>query len=78
MPVLVAALSLAVAVIGGIITGNAEDGGLNRLAEAISGRSGAFLGSLGVLVPLGFAFAAGLVSCVNPCGFAMLPAYLGL
>lgn len=25
---------------------------------------------------LGFAFAAGLVAIVNPCGFAMLPAYL--
>lgn len=29
-------------------------------------------------MPLGFALAAGLVSAVNPCGFAMLPAYLGL
>lgn len=26
--------------------------------------------------PLGLAFTAGLVSTVNPCGFAMLPAYL--
>jgi cytochrome c biogenesis protein CcdA len=26
--------------------------------------------------PLGLAFAAGLVATVNPCGFAMLPAYL--
>ncbi|MEK9659611.1 MAG: cytochrome c biogenesis protein CcdA, partial [Chloroflexota bacterium] len=25
-----------------------------------------------------FAFSAGMVSAVNPCGFAMLPAYLGL
>ena len=25
-----------------------------------------------------FAFAAGMASAVNPCGFAMLPAYLGL
>ena len=30
------------------------------------------------MAPLGFAFAAGMVSTVNPCGFAMLPAYLGL
>ena len=28
--------------------------------------------------PLGLAFAAGLVATVNPCGFAMLPAYLSL
>jgi cytochrome c biogenesis protein CcdA len=27
--------------------------------------------------PLAAAFAAGLVATVNPCGFAMLPAYLG-
>lgn len=27
---------------------------------------------------LGLAFAAGLVAAVNPCGFAMLPAYLAL
>src|SRR5713226_3024868 len=26
--------------------------------------------------PIAFAFAAGLVATVNPCGFAMLPAYL--
>lgn len=26
--------------------------------------------------PLAFAFAAGLVATINPCGFAMLPAYL--
>ena len=30
------------------------------------------------LIPLGYAFGAGMVSTVNPCGFAMLPAYLGL
>lgn len=28
-------------------------------------------------VPLGLAFTAGMVASVNPCGFAMLPAYLG-
>lgn len=27
--------------------------------------------------PLAFAFGAGMVATVNPCGFAMLPAYLG-
>ncbi|MBI4339534.1 MAG: cytochrome c biogenesis protein CcdA [Chloroflexi bacterium] len=37
-----------------------------------------WLGSVGALLPFGYAFAAGMVSAVNPCGFAMLPAYLGL
>ena len=26
--------------------------------------------------PLAVAFSAGLVTAINPCGFAMLPAYL--
>ncbi len=29
-------------------------------------------------LPVGYSFGAGLVSTVNPCGFAMLPAYLSL
>lgn len=29
-------------------------------------------------MPVGYAFGAGMVSTVNPCGFAMLPAYLSL
>lgn len=33
---------------------------------------------LAAVLPLGLAFGAGLVSTVNPCGFAMLPAYLSL
>ncbi len=30
----------------------------------------------GDLLPFGFAFVAGMVAAVNPCGFVMLPAYL--
>ena len=30
------------------------------------------------IVPLGFAFGAGMVAAFNPCGFALLPAYLSL
>lgn len=37
-----------------------------------------WLTGLSALLPLGFAFGAGIVSAVNPCGFAMLPAYLSL
>ena len=29
-------------------------------------------------LPVGYAFGAGMVSTANPCGFAMLPAYLSL
>ncbi len=37
-----------------------------------------WLSSLGGALPLGLAFGAGMVAAVNPCGFAMLPAYLSL
>ncbi|MBA3795207.1 MAG: cytochrome c biogenesis protein CcdA [Rubrobacter sp.] len=45
--------------------------GLQELAVQV-------LTSLGALLPFGFAFGAGIVAAVNPCGFAMLPAYLSL
>ena len=79
LPALVAGLSLAVAVIGAILIGR-DSGidGVNGFVEALSGNSSSFLGNLGLLAPLGFAFAAGMASAVNPCGFAMLPAYMGL
>ncbi len=53
-------------------------GGVNGFIAGLSSNSAHFLGNIGLLTPLGFAFAAGMVSTVNPCGFAMLPAYLGL
>ena len=34
--------------------------------------------SIVVLLPVGFAFSAGMMATVNPCGFALLPAYIGL
>ncbi len=37
-----------------------------------------WLGLLAGLLPFGYAFGAGMVSAVNPCGFAMLPVYLSL
>ena len=36
------------------------------------------LSQLAVLLPVGYAFGAGMVSAVNPCGFAMLPVDLTL
>jgi cytochrome c-type biogenesis protein len=37
-----------------------------------------WLTELAAVLPLGFAFGVGMVAAVNPCGFAMLPAYLSL
>ncbi|MDE2781072.1 MAG: cytochrome c biogenesis CcdA family protein [Chloroflexota bacterium] len=75
---LVAAGAILVAVIGSITIGSDTDiDFINLFVERLSGRSGSFLGGLVGTTSL-FAFAAGLASAVNPCGFAMLPAYLGL
>ncbi len=79
LPALVATVALAVAYVGALIIGK-DSGidGVNGFVESLSGGSSSVLGDLGLLAPLGFAFAAGMASAVNPCGFAMLPAYLGL
>ena len=69
--------ALAIAVIGAIITGS-EVGTATGTVESASAASGNFLGTLSDWLPLGYAFGAGMVASVNPCGFAMLPAYLGL
>ena len=78
LPVLVATTALAVAVIGALIVrGDGGIDGVNWFVEILSGRSITFLGGLaGASFLLAFAF--GMASAVNPCGFAMLPAYLGL
>lgn len=65
------------AVVGALLTPGSV-GALNQGVEAISSSSAGALDRLAAWLPLGFAFGAGLVSAVNPCGFAMLPAYLGL
>ena len=80
LPFLVGGTALTLAVVGGLLSGTGSDatGGANGFVEFLSGRSTTVLGDLGLLLPLGFAFAAGMASTVNPCGFAMLPAYLGL
>ncbi|MCM8747981.1 cytochrome c biogenesis CcdA family protein [Thermomicrobiaceae bacterium CFH 74404] len=37
-----------------------------------------WLSTLITWLPVGYAFGAGMIAAVNPCGFAMLPAYLAL
>ncbi len=79
LPVVVATIALATAFVGALIIGS-DSGidGVNGFVESLSGSSSSTLGGWGLLAPLGFAFAVGMASAVNPCGFAMLPAYLGL
>lgn len=70
-------LVLLVAIVGGIITGTTTSAVTGEV-EGASSSAGGILGDISLLFPLGFAFSAGMVSAVNPCGFTMLPAYLGL
>ena len=79
LPAMIAIVALVGAFVAAKLIGK-DDGidGVNGFVESLSGSSSSFLGGLGLFAPLGFAFAAGMASAVNPCGFAMLPAYLGL
>ncbi len=49
-----------------------------ELIYTLSQLASTWLGRVADFLPLGYAFGAGMVATVNPCGFAMLPAYLGL
>lgn len=69
--------ALGLAVVGAFLTTDPTSG-VNTAIEGLSSGSSGLLASLGNLLPLGFAFAAGMVSAVNPCGFVLLPAYLGV
>ena len=79
LPLVVASAALAVAIVGAVIVGTG--GGTDTINlfvdSTVSGNSQQFLGGLIGASAL-FALAAGMASAVNPCGFAMLPAYLGL
>lgn len=68
---------LAVAVAAGTASATVAWGPL-VFAESLSARISGGLFLLGTKVPLGYAFVAGMVASVNPCGFVLLPAYLGL
>ena len=79
LPIAAATIALAIAVIGALIVrGESDIDGINFFVESLSGGAARQLGGLSVIAPLGFAFGAGLAAAFNPCGFAMLPAYMGL
>jgi len=46
--------------------------------EVSAGRAATGLDGVAAWLPFGYAFGAGMVAAVNPCGFALLPTYLGL
>jgi len=75
IPAAIAAFIAGIALVAGLIVGP----GTNRFigsALGYSSDSSGLVGDIGSFLPLGFAFAAGMVATVNPCGFVMLPAFL--
>ena len=76
--ILIAAAAIGLAVVGAQTLGSDTDiDAVNYFVELLAGRSANFLGGLYGVSAI-FALAAGMASAVNPCGFALLPAYLGL
>ena len=73
----VTAAVLGLAVAAGILATSAASGPLIFVETLSAGISGVLL-SLGAKAPLGYAVVAGMIASVNPCGFVLLPAYLGL
>ena len=78
VPALIAGVALAASIAGALIVGGGDGiDSINYFVERLSGGSGSFLGGL-ISASALFALAVGMASAVNPCGFAMLPAYLGM
>jgi cytochrome c biogenesis protein CcdA len=75
IPAIVAALVAGIALVAGLIAGPGANSFIGG-ALSYSADSAGLVGNIGSFLPLGFAFAAGMVATVNPCGFVMLPAFL--
>lgn len=74
-PAAAAALVSGIAVVAGLISGPGHNSFINNILNYSASSSG-LVGNIGSFLPLGFAFAAGMVATVNPCGFVVLPAFL--
>lgn len=68
---------LGAAFLAAVLTGP-RPGGLSLAVEVLAADAADLLERLGLALPLGYAFGAGMLAAVNPCGVALLPAYVGL
>ncbi len=76
---LVAAISAVALLVIAFAMGVFQGPGANDTVSNVLGvqsTSTSWVTNLGDILPFGFAFVAGMVAAVNPCGFVMLPAYL--
>lgn len=72
---MVSGAAILIAVVAALLTASG-DTSLVRHIEGLSFGSQALLGSVAGALPLSYAFGVGMFAAVNPCGFALLPAYL--
>lgn len=68
---------LGAAFAAALLTGP-QVGPISGTVEGLASSSSTILQKLALNLPVGYAVGAGMVAAVNPCGFPMLPAYLGL
>ena len=73
---LLAAVVLA-ATVGAALAGGPTGGTVGMWFERLSGSLSVRLGGVGTALPFGYAFGAGMLAAVNPCGFVLVPAYIG-
>lgn len=76
---LVAAIGAVALLVIAFAMGVFQGPGANDTVSNVLGvqsTSTSWITNLGSLLPFSFAFVAGMVAAVNPCGFVMLPAYL--
>ncbi len=64
--------------VGAALLTGARIGAITGTVEGLASSSSTIVATLGRNLPAGYALGAGMVAAVNPCGFPMLPAYLGL
>jgi cytochrome c biogenesis protein CcdA len=75
-----AAWAFAVAALGAgvVLARTATSAGAFMWVDQLAGGPAGTLDAVGAALPFGYAFTAGMLSAINPCGVALLPAYLGL
>lgn len=62
-----------------MVTMHAEyDEDVREEEMGVQGFVSQLVGQIAELLPVGYAFGAGMVSAVNPCGFFLLPVYMSL
>lgn len=75
--VLAAVIAAAIAMTAALVT-RSSDSHVTSGIESASATSTNLLSGAATALPFGYAFGAGMVAAVNPCGFALLPVFLGL